>query len=83
MSWRSVYLSYPCPTCGAEPDKPCLSASGRIYRDIHAGRTRNADRCPQCGTKTAKGADPGSLCERCALVRSLETERATVHRRLT
>lgn len=80
-SWRLVFLTYPCPTCGAEPGHDCQTASGHSYTDVHAARTRNGNRCPRCGQLVAYEDDPGSLCAKCQLLRSLEIERATLHRR--
>lgn len=80
-AWRAVFQSYPCPTCGALPGEVCTTTGGRVADIPHVDRTRNADRCPRCGTITGAGADPGSLCGRCALVRALEIERATTWKR--
>lgn len=82
-AWRRVLLSYPCPTCEAEPGEPCTSSTGRPYPECHADRARFGDRCPHCMTRLAADAMPGDLCPRCELVRSLEAERATTHHRLT
>jgi DNA-directed RNA polymerase subunit RPC12/RpoP len=79
--WRLVLLSYPCPTCGAKPGEPCITTGGRVAAE-HADRARNADRCPKCGIWVGAEEDPGTLCGRCALVRSLEIERATTWKRL-
>ena len=79
--WLAVFLSYPCPRCGAKPGEDCRTASRKRAPLPHAERTRNADRCPRCGVITAHHEDPGALCPRCALVRSLEVERATKFRR--
>lgn len=78
--WRLVFLSYPCPTCGAAPGEVCLTTKGKPYYECHAERTRHANRCPRCGMITGAD-DPGALCERCALVRSLEIERSTTWKR--
>jgi len=80
-TWAAVFLTYPCPTCGAGPGEPCQTASGRVADIPHAGRTRNADRCPRCGSITGAEAEPGALCARCALVRALEVERSTTWKR--
>lgn len=80
-AWRIVFLTYPCPTCGAAPTEDCLTASGKIYNDVHAERTRHAQRCPRCGTLIAADDEPGSYCAKCSLLRQLEIERATYHRR--
>jgi DNA-directed RNA polymerase subunit RPC12/RpoP len=79
-SWRAVFDTYPCPTCGAEPGEPCTTTTGRLADIPHADRTRAASRCPRCGTIT-EATDPGALCPRCALVRSLEIERSTTWKR--
>lgn len=78
--WRLVFLSYPCPTCGAGPGEVCLTITGKPYAECHAERTRHANRCPRCGQITG-AEDPGALCPKCALLRSLEIERATPYRR--
>lgn len=80
--WRLVFMSYPCPTCGAGPGEPCRTTTGHIYAECHVDRTRHADRCPRCGVLVSAEA-PGELCDRCAQVRALEVERATYHRRQT
>jgi len=49
-TWRLVFLSYPCPACGAAPGQVCITTGGRPYAECHADRTRHADRCPKCGT---------------------------------
>lgn len=81
VPWQSVFLTYPCPTCGAGPGDPCRTARGNVAEVPHAGRTRNADRCPKCGGITNADTEPGGLCPRCALVRSLEVERSTTWKR--
>lgn len=73
-SWHLAFLAYPCPTCKAEPGEDCITTGGR-WAFPHSARTRQANRCPRCGEVVA--GDPGALCDRCALVRSLEVERAT------
>lgn len=80
-TWQLVFLSYPCPTCGAAPGRECWTASGRKSSMPHAERTRHAQRCPRCGAHVSAELDPGKLCDRCALVRSLEIERATTWKR--
>jgi ribosomal protein S27AE len=80
-TWRLVFLSYPCPACGAAPGHVCMTTGGRPYGECHAARTRHAGRCPKCGSVVSAELDPGSLCDRCALVRSLEIERATTWKR--
>jgi len=81
QQWRVVIESYPCPRCGAGPGKACRTAKGATTYIPHAARERVIDRCPLCGARIPAGALPGDLCERCALVRSLEVERATHYRR--
>ena len=80
--WRVVFESYPCPTCGVPSGVSCRTVTGHVAGIPHAERTRLADRCPRCGAIVGNQADPGGLCARCALVRSLEVERATKHRRM-
>jgi hypothetical protein len=82
--WRRIYESYACTYCGAGPGQRCLSlVTKKPTMTIHMARVNAADRCAKCGTgmdadRVTEGAN---LCPRCALVRSLEVERATVHRR--
>jgi hypothetical protein len=45
----------------------------------HAGRTREGPRCPRCGVLQDWEVEVGGLCRHCALIRSLEVERATKH----
>lgn len=82
-SWRLVFLTYPCPTCGALPGQDCVTRTGRVYADVHGARTQHGTRCPRCGTTLAHEEEPGTLCAKCALLRRLEIERATKHRRKT
>jgi hypothetical protein len=83
-AWRLVLLSYPCPDCGAAPGEPCTTRTGRAAQDyVHAARTRDAGRCPRCGVRLPADAEPGDLCDHCALVQSLELERYTHRRRDT
>lgn len=79
--WRTVFLSYPCPTCGAGPGENCLSSTGNVRTECHVDRGRTADRCPKCRSMLAADAEPGDLCGRCQQVRALEVERATYHQR--
>lgn len=79
--WRLVFLSYPCPTCNAAPGEVCITTGGYPYAECHVERTRHAARCAHCGTHISAESDPGALCDRCALVRALEIERATYHKR--
>lgn len=78
--WRLIFLTYPCPTCGAAPGEDCITSNGNIYKDVHAARTRDGNRCPRCGTKIAWDM-AGQLCGRCHLLRDLEVERATKYQR--
>jgi ribosomal protein S27AE len=82
-AWRLIFITYPCPTCGAQPGEECRTETGHIYKQTHAARTRNGDRCPRCGTILMAHEQPGTLCARCQLLRRLETERATTHKRKT
>ena len=78
--WRLVLESYPCRTCAAKVGEPCRSTvTGRPTTTIHMDRVNSADRCTRCGERIDPGG--GQLCPRCALVRSLEIERATKYRR--
>lgn len=79
--WQLVFMSYPCPTCGAGPGERCTTTGGQAAGTPHADRTRHAQRCPKCGVIVSAELDPGRLCDRCALVRSLEVERATTWKR--
>jgi ribosomal protein S27AE len=74
--WHVVFLSYPCPTCGAAPGEDCITTGGKRAFP-HADRTRQANRCPKCGEIVDSADDPGRLCARCGLVRALEIERST------
>jgi hypothetical protein len=80
-SWRLVFLTYPCPHCDAKAGEPCTTASGRRSDDVHGARTQHGNRCPRCGTVYAQDEEPGTLCARCALLRRLEVERVTIHKR--
>lgn len=82
-AWRLIRMSYPCPVCGAGPGDPCMTTAGNVYTECHAERSRQATRCAKCRAILSAEAEPGDLCDRCALVRSLEVERATYHRRTT
>ena len=79
--WRTLFLSYPCPTCGAPPDQECRTTSGSRANPPHVARTALAARCPRCGVLLEADAAPGSLCPKHELVRRLEVERATYHQR--
>lgn len=78
--WHVIFLSYPCPMCGAHPGEECVTSGGN-WAFPHADRTRLANRCPRCGV-VVSAEEPGQLCDRCALVRALEVERATRWERL-
>jgi len=80
-AWHVVFLTYPCPTCGAAVGDDCMTSGGKRADYVHAERTRHAARCPRCGTILSHEDDPGALCARCSLLRSLEIERATKWRR--
>ena len=80
--WRVVFESYPCPACGVPAGTSCRTRTGHVADIPHADRTRLADRCPVCGVIVARDNDPAGLCDRCALVRALEVERATTHKRV-
>lgn len=77
--WLAVIESYPCPTCGAEPDRPCTTLAGKTTTP-HADRGRNADRCKVCGQRIHAEID-GDLCDRHERVRQLELERSTTWKR--
>ena len=80
--WRHVVLSYPCHTCGAPAGQDCTTRLGRRSPTPHASRGRAADRCIRCGVLLENDHDAADvLCPHCALIRSLETERATHHQR--
>ena len=81
--WRLVFLSYPCPTCGARPGEECRTSRGYVANPPHAARTAQANRCPRCGTLLEATADRGLLCPKHQLIRDLEVERATHHQRKT
>lgn len=81
-SWRAAVLSYECPKCGARAGQRCVTLrDGTPTEGTHVGRALGAFRCPRCGSRIAADSLPGDLCPRCALVRSLEVERVTHHRR--
>lgn len=79
--WADAYLAYPCSTCKAEPGEACTTRAGRpaVY---HLNRRRHGTRCPVCGVRVGREDEPGTLCARCSLVRSLEVERASIYRRV-
>jgi DNA-directed RNA polymerase subunit RPC12/RpoP len=82
--WVGLLLAYPCPTCGAQPSEDCVTRNGQPAQQPHTDRARNATRCPRCGQKLVSDVDdPGAYCSRCQLLRSLEIERVTRHRRRT
>jgi len=80
-AWRVVFLSYPCETCDAKPGEECETTGGKVSPYPHAARTRFGNRCPKCGIVIRADSEPGTLCDRCALIRALETERASYYRR--
>lgn len=73
--WRAVHMTYPCPQCGARPGYVCRTKSGNPYPTLHTGRIRHALRCPVCAAILDAESEPGDLCPRCLLVRTLELER--------
>lgn len=81
-AWRQVFLGYPCPRCGAGKGEDCRSDSGKRQQMVHASRTHTADRCPRCGQHVGIDGEPGTYCQRCALLRQLEIERVTKHLRV-
>jgi len=78
--WHAMFLTYPCHTCGAEEGEECTTTNGK-WAFPHAARTRAAARCRICGEVTDGPNGPESLCARHRLVRALEIERATTHKR--
>lgn len=83
ITWRELVQSYPCLECGAGPGEPCVTKGGNSKYECHAIRSHVMDHCPKCGARMAADAQPGEVCDRCALVRRLEIERATYHQRRT
>lgn len=79
--WRIIVRSYPCETCGAGPGDPCLSPSGKRALE-HVARANLVNHCPKCGT-WVDADEPGIYCPRCQLLRDLNTERASHHKRTT
>lgn len=79
--WHLVLRSYPCEHCGAGPGEPCVTESGRKVALEHSARQQLTGRCPRCSAMLDADHPPGTLCRHCALVRSLEVERHTHHRR--
>lgn len=79
--WHLTILSYPCPDCGAGPGQNCVTANGNPKTEEHVARARNGARCPKCNTRLGADSLPDDLCDKCALLRSLNVERATVYRR--
>jgi len=75
-TWREVAESFECPTCFAQPGEPCITIRGN-RSDPHSSRMTQASRCAKCGSRLRAGQDdPGALCDRCQLLRDLNTERA-------
>ena len=79
-TWRIILRSYACDTCGAGPGEPCMTPSGHQTAE-HVSRYDQLNRCPRCGAMLAADAPPGTYCDRCQLLRDLNTERAHYHRR--
>jgi hypothetical protein len=82
-NWRDIIYSYPCITCGAKPGASCRTRAGNIADVPHAKRAEVAARCPVCNLKLPEGAEPGDLCDKHELIRSLELERTHTHPRTT
>lgn len=80
--WRVLIETYPCPSCYAEPREACTTYAGGNTTTPHIARIRQIDRCPTCLARMPAGTEPGDVCERCLVVRALEVERMTHHRRL-
>lgn len=73
-------IYYACPACHVPPGEPCRTATGNLAREHHTARGLTlSTRCYRCGEKLPGNIDPGQLCPRCSLIRSLEIERATFH----
>jgi hypothetical protein len=81
--WLAAVMSYPCPTCEAEPNHPCITRNGTTASPPHIARGHQRPRCVVCQVLLPQGDMEGMLCDRCALVRSLELERMTRHQRST
>lgn len=77
--WRELFQSYPCAVCGARAGEVCRTSTGKPYKDLHAARARQGNRCPRCGQTTPYPSEPFTLCRKCAFLRELEIERATKH----
>lgn len=73
--WKTILLSYPCPTCGAEPGRPCRTSHGHVYYDVHVDRARQANRCPECGDRMPADAEAMDRCAYCETVNSIIRER--------
>jgi len=82
-TWRLILRSYPCRTCGAGPGDPCTTSGGREADLEHVDRQQHVGRCPRCATMMDADWTPGALCPHCQLLRSLQVERYTHHRRST
>lgn len=80
-TWHNILRSYPCEACDAGPGEPCVTASGRKSALEHSARQHLVGRCPRCSGMLDADHPPGTLCPHCALVRSLNIERHTTHRR--
>ena len=80
--WLAAVLTYPCPTCDAPAGDPCTTNTGRVASQPHATPGDTEHRCTSCHVLLPADQDPAdTLCGRCKLLRSLETERATYHQR--
>jgi hypothetical protein len=79
-AWRTWAESSECPVCFAQPGEPCITVHGN-RTDPHASRLEKAGRCAKCGARVPADEGPGALCDRCQLLRDLNTERARKWRR--
>jgi DNA-directed RNA polymerase subunit RPC12/RpoP len=80
--WMHAIHTYPCPTCGAQPEQPCTTRTGNPTNQPHAQRGNTHHRCTTCHQLLPHNQDPAdNLCTKCNLVQTLEIERATYHQR--
>jgi hypothetical protein len=80
--WLAAVLSYPCPKCGAAPHDPCTTKTGTRASTPHAARGQERRRCRLCQVLLPQDQDlEDVLCGRCAMIRALELERITTHKR--